>query len=159
MKALATDRKLRGRQELWCQSYALHGNASKAAVAAGYGKSAKQRGWENVRKPELVARVVELTRLRQKAGAPIATNVVEGIAVGKISGPHLDVRLRAATQMQATAGVGPIIESRVTVDGTIEHHLDQAQIDEQIRRIEEIVGYSLRGPVIDVTPVKAETDE
>jgi phage terminase small subunit len=52
---------LTDKQELFCQRYLIDFNATKAAIAAGYSEdSASAIGWENLRKPEIQARIAEL---------------------------------------------------------------------------------------------------
>lgn len=54
------------KQELFCQLYLIDFNATKAARDAGYSEdTAYSIGWENLRKPEIQARIAEL---RQQAG-------------------------------------------------------------------------------------------
>lgn len=54
------------KQELFCQRYLIDFNATKAAKEAGYSEdTAYSTGWENLRKPEIQARIAEL---RQEMG-------------------------------------------------------------------------------------------
>lgn len=47
--------KLTLKQKRFCEFYADHGNATKAAKQAGYSeKTARESGWENTNKPELI---------------------------------------------------------------------------------------------------------
>lgn len=53
--------KLTHKQEMFCQEYATHGNATRAAINAGYSeKTAHSIGCENLSKPEIVERIMEL---------------------------------------------------------------------------------------------------
>lgn len=55
--------KLTDRQERYCREYILDYNATKAAIRAGYSeKTAYSIGSENLKKPELLARVRELQK-------------------------------------------------------------------------------------------------
>ena len=55
--------KLTDRQERFCREYILDYNATKAAIRAGYSeKTAYSIGSENLKKPELLARVRELQK-------------------------------------------------------------------------------------------------
>lgn len=54
-------KKLTGRQERFCREYIIDYNATDAAIRAGYSKkTAYSIGSENLKKPELLARVREL---------------------------------------------------------------------------------------------------
>jgi phage terminase small subunit len=49
------------KQELFCQAYLIDFNATKAAKEAGYSSdTAYSIGWENLKKPEIQARISEL---------------------------------------------------------------------------------------------------
>ena len=53
--------ELTEKQELFCQEYLVDLNASKAAVRAGYSENtAYAIGWENLRKPQIAARIKAL---------------------------------------------------------------------------------------------------
>ena len=56
--------KLTAKQELFCQEYVANGNnATKAAKAAGYSKkTAKEMGCENLTKPHVCDRVVQIRK-------------------------------------------------------------------------------------------------
>lgn len=57
--------KLTLKQQKFCEEYAASGNATQAAIAAGYSKkTAYSIGEENLRKPEIIA---EIKRLGQRA--------------------------------------------------------------------------------------------
>lgn len=59
--------ELTGKQEAFCQRYLIDFNATQAAISAGYSEdSASAIGWENLRKPEIQARIQEL---RKQMGA------------------------------------------------------------------------------------------
>lgn len=61
------DKQLTDKQELFCQEYLIDLNATKAAIRAGYSEaSAYSIGSENLRKPELRARVAQLMDERNK---------------------------------------------------------------------------------------------
>lgn len=54
-------RPLTEKQELFCQEYLIDFNASRAARAAGYSEGSDYAiGWENLRKPEIQARISTL---------------------------------------------------------------------------------------------------
>jgi phage terminase small subunit len=54
-------RTLTEKQELFCQRYLIDFNATKAAKEAGYSEdTASAIGWENLRKPDIQARISEL---------------------------------------------------------------------------------------------------
>lgn len=54
-------KKLTEKQELFCQAYMVDFNATKAAKEAGYSEdTAYAIGWENLRKPEIQARIAQL---------------------------------------------------------------------------------------------------
>lgn len=56
-------KKLTARQERFCREYIIDYNATKAAVRAGYSeKTAYSIGSENLKKPEILARVRELQK-------------------------------------------------------------------------------------------------
>ena len=138
------------RQELFALHYSEHGNPHAAAVAAGYGKAAAVRASENLRHPAILDRIRELVQLRQSAGAPVAVGYIEQIAAGDFADPRrAAVQLKAATVMSHTAGVGPIQRTQVETHAVIEHDVSAAWA-----AIEEIVGYPLRRPTIDITPTK-----
>jgi phage terminase small subunit len=60
------EKKLTAKQELFCQRYLIDFNATKAAKEAGYSEdTAYSTGWENLRKPEIQARIAQL---RQEMG-------------------------------------------------------------------------------------------
>lgn len=49
------------KQERFCEKYAARGNATQAAIRAGYSaKTAYSIGQENLKKPEIIARIHEL---------------------------------------------------------------------------------------------------
>lgn len=55
--------QLTEKQEKFCQAYLLDFNASNAAREAGYSEgTAYAIGWENLRKPEIQARIAELRK-------------------------------------------------------------------------------------------------
>lgn len=52
---------LTDKQEAFCQRYLIDFNATKAAIDAGYSSdTAYSIGWENLRKPEIQARIAEI---------------------------------------------------------------------------------------------------
>ena len=52
---------LTDKQEKFCYEYVLHLNATKAAINAGYSeKTAYSIGWENLKKPEIQARIAHM---------------------------------------------------------------------------------------------------
>ena len=54
--------KLTGMQELFCQFYTTHWNATRAAKEAGYSeKSSMELGYQNLQIPSVKARIAELT--------------------------------------------------------------------------------------------------
>lgn len=54
-------KKLTLKQERFCVEYAASGNATQAAIKAGYSpKTAYSIGQENLKKPEIIARIHEL---------------------------------------------------------------------------------------------------
>ncbi len=54
-------KKLTGRQEKFCREYVIDYNATQAAIRAGYSeKTAGSTGAENLKKPNILARVREL---------------------------------------------------------------------------------------------------
>lgn len=58
-------KKLTERQEIFCVAYATNPNATEAAKKAGY-KNPGSYGSENLKKPEVQARLAELTKDRRK---------------------------------------------------------------------------------------------
>lgn len=59
--------KLTEKQELFCNEYLLDLNATGAARRAGYSEdSASAIGWENLRKPEIQARIQEIRAVMSK---------------------------------------------------------------------------------------------
>lgn len=53
--------KLTPKQERFCEEYAACGNATQAAIKAGYSqKTAYSIGQENLKKPEIIAKIREL---------------------------------------------------------------------------------------------------
>lgn len=59
--------KLTSRQEKFCQEYIIDLHGTNAAIRAGYSKlSARQSGCDNLRKPQVRARLEELTKERSK---------------------------------------------------------------------------------------------
>ena len=55
--------ELNEKQEIFCQNYALHGNASGSAKEAGYSsKSAKVTGHKLLQMPKVLERIEELQR-------------------------------------------------------------------------------------------------
>lgn len=53
--------KLTSKQERFCEEYAACGNATQAAIKAGYSpKTAYSIGQENLKKPEIIAKIHEL---------------------------------------------------------------------------------------------------
>ena len=59
--------KLTAKQELFCQEYQLDRNATEAARRAGYSdKTAKSIGSENLTKPDIAGRLIELTKDRSE---------------------------------------------------------------------------------------------
>lgn len=61
----AKKKKLTPKQEAFCQAYLIDFNATRAAKLVGYSEdTAHSIGWENLRKPEIQARISEL---RQKS--------------------------------------------------------------------------------------------
>jgi len=54
-------KKLSAKQEKFCQHYAVFGNATQAAIEAGYSqRSARAMGSENLTKPDIKARIAEI---------------------------------------------------------------------------------------------------
>lgn len=59
--------KLNDRQELFCKEYLIDLNATQAAIRAGYSEtSARQIGQENMTKPYIQERLIELKSEREK---------------------------------------------------------------------------------------------
>jgi len=68
MPKKTTDKPLTDKQERFCQEYILDLNKTQAAIRAGYSEStAGAIGHENLKKPEILARVEELQRERSEA--------------------------------------------------------------------------------------------
>lgn len=65
MNTPITPTELTDKQELFCQEYLLDLNATAAAIRAGYSKeTARSIGWENLTKPDIHTRIVELKATR-----------------------------------------------------------------------------------------------
>ena len=61
-------KKLTPKQEKFCIEYAASGNATQAAIKAGYSnKTAYSIGQENLKKPEIIARIQEIGKRETKA--------------------------------------------------------------------------------------------
>lgn len=59
--------KLKGKQEKFCLAYAACGNATEAALKAGYSaKTARFIGCENLTKPNIKTRIAELGRVAEQ---------------------------------------------------------------------------------------------
>lgn len=75
---MAEREKLTVKQEKFCLAYVEKGNATQAAIDAGYSKrSAKAIGAENLSKPDVRARVDELLRIIQNEKIADATEVLQ----------------------------------------------------------------------------------
>lgn len=58
---MADEKTLTEKQEAFCQRYLIDFNATKSAIEAGYSPdTAYSIGWENLRKPEIQARIAEI---------------------------------------------------------------------------------------------------
>ena len=69
------------KQERFCQEYATHGNATRAAINAGYSeKTAHSIGAENLGKPEISARILELSMIPIKKLEITRERVIEEMA-------------------------------------------------------------------------------
>ncbi len=56
---------LNAKQELFCREYLIDLNATQAAIRAGYSeKSAYSQGWDNLKKPEIAERIIQLKEER-----------------------------------------------------------------------------------------------
>ena len=63
-----SEKKLNDRQERFCREYVIDYNATKAAIRAGYSKkTAGAMGHENLKKPEILARVREMQEEQRQA--------------------------------------------------------------------------------------------
>ena len=70
--------KLTDKQEMFCKEYLIDLNATQAAIRAGYkGKSAAEQGYENLRKPHINGRIVELNTIRLDSVAVDAKYVLK----------------------------------------------------------------------------------
>ena len=60
---MSEEKKLTPKQELFCQEYLVDLNAAGAARRAGYSENSDDViGWENLRKPEIQARIAQLRK-------------------------------------------------------------------------------------------------
>lgn len=72
--------KLNPKQERFCQEYLIDLNATQAAIRSGYSeKTAKAIGSENLTKPDIMARVQELTKAREERTEITADGVLKDI--------------------------------------------------------------------------------
>lgn len=61
LAVIEDDNVLNPKQEIFCQEYVIHWNATKAALKAGYSEqTAPQIGYENLQKPKLKKRIEEI---------------------------------------------------------------------------------------------------
>lgn len=100
--------ELNPKQELFCREYLVDFNATQAAVRAGYGvKNAGAQGFENLKKPEIQARIARLVEERFAAADLSAEKVIaELCAIGFSDiGELFDANgaLLSADQMPAAA--------------------------------------------------------
>jgi len=78
---MSDKRKLTSRQELFCREYIVDLNATQAAIRAGYSiRTARFIGSENLTKPNIVARIVELQQERLQRTEVTADNVLKTIS-------------------------------------------------------------------------------
>ncbi len=77
-------KKLTPKQDKFCQEYMIDLNATQAAIRAGYSKkTAAIIGFENLRKPNIQARLSELNKKRQEETGITARKVL--IEAGRIA--------------------------------------------------------------------------
>lgn len=73
--------ELTEKQRRWCEEYLKDGNATQAAIRAGYStKSARQIGMENMTKPSLLAYKEELMKQAKKDTASAIADADEVLA-------------------------------------------------------------------------------
>lgn len=110
------------RHEAFCRHYAgdCHGNAAAAYIAAGYRvrsrASAASAGWRLLRIAEAVR--ARAKYLRERAILAVAVDRLEilRIRAGVLNDPRAPAwaRLRAATDLEKSLGLGPPVEADAT---------------------------------------------
>lgn len=79
---------LNNRQEQFCREYMIDYNATQAAIRAGYSvRTAGAMGYENLRKPEILARVHELQEEKRRSLA-----ISEAFVISEIMDTYRDCR-------------------------------------------------------------------
>lgn len=135
----AKDIQLTDKQERFCYEYCIDFNATKAAIRSGYSeKTAYSTGSENMKKPEILARIKQMQ-----------ANLAEtaGISVLKIIKEHQKIAFTDAGQLR---------------DGWIELKEFNALTDEQKACIQEIstkvvkqnIGTKKEPEIVDIEYVK-----
>jgi phage terminase small subunit len=120
-------KSLTAKQELFCKEYSLTMHATNSAINAGYSKkTATKIGSENISKPDIIARLKELTAPRDNKliasideRNEIASSIMRTDADDNISTAD---RLRAMDILNKASGV--YIEKRqVLISGDVNHTL------------------------------------
>lgn len=108
------------KQQKFCEYYVQSGNATEAAIKAGYsGKSARSQGAENLTKPDIQKYISELKNVSRTERIASATEVLEFFtSVMKDGNAALKDRIKAAENLAKRFGVDkPVTEEGAENEG------------------------------------------
>ena len=181
-------KRLTGKQQNFVNEYLIDLNATAAAKRAGYSvKSAYHSGWENLRKPEIVAEIskrqkrmaekLEITQemVVQELGKLAFSNIGDYLRIDADGAPYLDfsglteaqtaaldTRFRLADKHQALVSLAKILgfmPTRVTVSAPDGGPVQLLGLtpDELRARAARIIG-NIEGEVIEAELVEDEAE-
>ena len=102
------DKRLPGRREVFCQSFVLTGNASRAATQAGYSVlAAGNQGYRLLRRPEVKARIAAIHRAMGSGfnrDADVLLGKLEAVYRRAVDGGYLNAAARIVELQARMAG-------------------------------------------------------
>ncbi|NQU59925.1 MAG: terminase small subunit [Rhodospirillales bacterium] len=112
--AAQTEKPLRSRHEAFCQHFVLRGNATDAAIQAGYTpRSASNQGYRLQRQPRIRARIAEI-----QGGLAHAYCLDQAVLIGKLEAVYQraidEHKFHVATRaVELQAHLGGLIKGRI----------------------------------------------
>lgn len=149
---------LTAKQERFCQEYVVDFNATQAAIRAGYSaKTAGAIGAENLRKPQIAARIAELMRPKTEAAAFTRELVLQELGRQLKADPR-----KLFTEGGSLKSIHEIDDDNASAISSIEVRTergeegDEPAVITKIRRFDKLKAIDLAGRHFGLFPSKVE---
>ena len=148
------------KQARFTQEYLVDGNATQAAIRAGYSpKTAGVIGYENLRKPQIAAVIAKAqAQLSAHTEVTIASIVAELAKLGFADAGPPTPAVKHGALVSLGRHLGMFVDRHV-IEGSIEHRVALMTREERLARVEELLeGAKQYLPVLEQIEAEAAHD-